>query len=44
MNNGSSVLLSPNYPYKRSELYDALRLVNPNIKTPNNTGLFPYKK
>ncbi|MGL4577350.1 MAG: hypothetical protein ACRCVP_00310 [Shewanella xiamenensis] len=44
MNNGSSVLLSPNYPYKRSELYDALRLVNPNIKTPNNTWSFPYKK
>lgn len=44
MNNGSSVLLSPNYPYKRSELYDALRLVNPNIKTPKNTWSFPYKK
>lgn len=44
MNNGSSVLLSPNYPYKRSELYDALRLVNPNIKMPKNTWSFPYKK
>lgn len=44
MNNGSSILLSPNYPYKRSELYDALRLVNPNIKMPKNTWLFPYKK
>ena len=44
MNNGSSVLLSPNYPYKRSELYNALRLVNPNIKTPKNTWSFPYKK
>ena len=43
MNNGSSFLLSPNYPYKRSELYNALRSVNPNIKIPKNTRLFPYK-
>jgi len=44
MNNGNSVLLSPNYPYNRSELYEALRLANPNIKTPENTWSFPYKK
>ena len=44
MKNGSSVLLSPNYPYKRNELYDALRLVNPDIITPKNFWSFPYKK
>ena len=43
MNDGSFALLSPNYPYKRNELYDALRAVNPNIKTPKNTWSFPYK-
>ena len=44
MNNGSSALLSPNYPYKRNELYEALRSVNPNIKTPKNSWSFPYKE
>lgn len=44
MKNGSSFLLSPNYPYHRKELYEALRLVNPKIKTPKNNWLFSYSK
>lgn len=44
MKNGASYLLSPNFPYNRNELYDALRLVNPDIKTPKNTWLFANKR
>ena len=43
MSNGSSFLLTPNFAYNRKKLYEALRLVNPNIKTPKNTWLFRYK-
>jgi hypothetical protein len=42
--NGSSYSLSPNYAYSRKKLYQALRLLNPNIKTPKNTWLFSYKR
>ncbi len=44
MNDGGTFLLSSNYPYKRHELYQALQLVNPKIKTPKKTWIFPYKK
>ncbi len=43
MNNGSLFLLSPNFAYNRKKLYEALRVVNPNIKTPKHTWLFSYK-
>ena len=44
LTNGSSYSLSPNYAYSRKKLYQALRLVNPNIKTQKNTWLFSYKR
>lgn len=44
MSNGSSFLLSPNFAYSRKKLYQALRLVNPNIKTPKHTWLFSGKR
>lgn len=40
MNNGASFLLSPNFAYNRKKLYEALRRVNPKIKTPKHTWLF----
>lgn len=40
MHNGSFFLLSPNFAYNRKKLYEALRLVNPNIKTPKHIWLF----
>ncbi len=43
MKDGSSFLLSPNFSYSRKELYENLRLVNPNIKTPKQVWLFSNK-
>ena len=44
MNDGASFLLSPNFAYNRKKLYEALRLVNPKIKTPDYTWLFTVKR
>lgn len=43
MSDGASFLLSPNFAYNRKQLYEALRLVNPNIKTPKHVWLFSGK-
>lgn len=42
LQNGSSYLLSPNYAYSRSELYKSLLSVNPKIKLPKNSAIFPF--
>ena len=44
MKNGTSFLLSPNFAYSRKKLYDALHVVNPNIKTPKHTWWFSRKR